>query len=207
MAKIKLGLNRLSVSDKIMLADAIVTKMTGNPNFTTPVPALVDITAKKTATITAQNTAEVKRLDSKGATEDLADAAKELDLILTQAALYVENVSGGDVAKILSAGMSVKDAGAPVGQLLPPTDLSATAGNNDGEIDLNWEPVRGARSYVIHITTDPNVPDSWEPKTNATESFAAITGLTSGQKYWFKVAGIGAAGQGPFSDPCAKYAP
>ena len=106
--KVKLGLKGMSVSAKITLAETIVTKMTGNPNFVTPVPALAAITAKKTAALTAQNTAQVKYSDSKGATEDLADAVKELDLIVTQAALYVENVSGGDVAKILSAGMSVK---------------------------------------------------------------------------------------------------
>ena len=81
------------------------------------------------------------------------------------------------------------------------------AGNNDGEIDLNWEPVRGARSYVIQMTTDPNVPDSWADKAKATESYAAILGLTSGNKYWFRVAGIGAAGQGAFSGAESKYAP
>jgi hypothetical protein len=205
--KIKLGLFRMPVSEKIILADTIVTKMTGNPNFITPVPALAAITAKKTATITAQNTAEVKRSDAKGATEDLADAAKELDMILTQAALYVENVSGGDVAKILSAGMNVKDIATPVGPLPPPLALSAMAGNNDGEIDLNWEPVYGARSYVIQMTTDPNVPESWAHKANATESYAVILGLTSGGKYWFRVAGVGAAGQGAFSGAESKYAP
>ena len=207
MAKVKLGLKGLSTSAKITLAGTIVTSMTGNPNFTTPVPALADITAKTTEMETAYNDARIQRQEAKTATEVSADLEKELDRILTQAALYVENVSAGDEAKILSAGMSVKDAGAPVGQLPPPLALSCMAGNKDGEIDLNWEPVRGARSYVIQMTTDPNVPDSWAPKANATESYAVILGLTSGGKYWFRVAGVGAAGQGAFSDPAAKYAP
>jgi len=207
MAKIKLGLNRLSVSDRITLAGTIVTKMTGNPNFTTPVPALADITAKTTAALTAYQTAEVKRSDAKGATEDLDDAAKALDLVLTQAALYVENVSAGDEAKILSAGMSVKAAATPVGELPAPMGLYATSGDEDGEIVLNWEPVRGAKSYTVQMTTDPNVPDSWTHKMNATESFTDIKGLTSGGKFWFRVAAVGAAGQGAFSDPAAKYAP
>lgn len=205
--KIKLGLNRLPVADKIILADKIVTSMTGNPNFVTPVPALVDLTAAKTALQAANNDAQIQRQQSKTATEVAADAAKALDLKLTQTALYVENVSAGDVAKILSAGMDVKDAAAPIGQLRAPMNLYAEVGGGDGEIDLNWEPVRGANSYKIQMTTDPNVPDSWAFKMNVTESFAVIKGLTSGTKYWFRVAAVGAAGQGDFSDPAAKYAP
>jgi len=207
MAKINLGLKKMTVGDRIKLGKNVVVKMTGNPNFTTPVPALVDITAKITAAETAVGNAEAARTAAKTTTELLDDAAKDLDKILTQAALYVENVSGGNEAKILSAGMSIRDAGAPIGQLPPPTALYATCGNKDGEIDLDWEPVHGANSYVIYMTTDPNVPDSWALKATATESFAVILGLTSGGKYWFRVAGIGAAGQGPFSDPAAKYAP
>jgi hypothetical protein len=207
MGKVKLGLNRLSVLERIALAGKIVTSMTGNPNFVTPVPALADITAKTTVTLTANDDAQIQRQQAKTATEVLADAAKDLDKILIQAALYVENISGGDEAKILSAGMSVKDVATPVGPLSAPTDLYAEVGGGDGEIDLNWKPVFGAKSYLIQMTTDPNVPDSWAFKRNSTESFTAITGLTSGTKYWFRVAAVGAAGQGDFSDPAAKYAP
>jgi len=205
--KIKLGLFRLTVSERVTLAGTIVAKMTGNPNFVTPVPALADMTAKMTAALTAYNTAEIKRSDAKGATEDLADAAKALDLVLTQTALYVENISAGNEAKILSAGMSIRDTATPVGPLSAPTDLYAEVGGGDGEIDLNWKPVFGAKSYLIQMTTDPNVPDSWAFKRNSTESFTVILGLTSGTKYWFRVAAMGAAGQGDFSDPAAKYAP
>jgi len=197
----------MPTSDKITLAGTIVTAMTGNPNFTTPVPALAAITAKKTALETAYNDGLIQRQQAKTATEVVADTEKELAQILTQAALYVENVSGGDEAKILSAGMSVKDVASPVGELPAPMGLYATSGDEDGEIVLNWEPVRGAKSYVVQMTTDPNVPDSWTHKKNVTESFTDIKGLTSGGKYWFRVAGVGAAGQGAFSDPAAKYAP
>jgi len=207
IAKVKLGLKGMTVGDRIKFGKNVVVQMTGNPNFTTPVPALVDVTAKITAAETAVGNAEATRTAAKTATELLDDAAKAMDLVLTQAALYVENISAGDVAKILSSGMSVKDTGAPVGQLLAPQNLYAEVGGGDGEVDLNWKPVLGAKSYLIQMTTDPNVPDSWAFKKNATDSFTAITGLTSGTKYWFRVAAVGAAGQGDFSDPAAKYAP
>ena len=207
MAKVKLGLFRLPVLEKIALANRIITAMTGNPNFVTPNPTLAVITAAKTALESAYNDTLTQRQQAKTSTEVLDDTEKATDLKLTQAAHYVENVSAGDEAKILSAGMSVKDAASPVGELPAPMGLYATSGDEDGEIVLNWEPVRGAKSYSVQMTTDPNVPESWAHKLNATESFTDVKGLTSGGKFWFKVAAVGAAGQGAFSDPAAKYAP
>ncbi|MEW6025936.1 MAG: fibronectin type III domain-containing protein [Planctomycetota bacterium] len=207
MGKVKLGLQKMSITGKLGLATLIVTQMTGNPNFVTPVPSLADLTADKDNLKNAYNEALALRLRAKAATELMADMEKKLDQTLARMALYVENVSGGNDGKILSAGMGVKDTGAPIGQLAAPTDLSAMAGNDDGEIDLNWEPVYGSKSYLVEMTLDPNAPNTWKHKTSVTESFAVIKELASGTKYWFRVAAVGAAGQGPFSDPAAKYAP
>jgi len=207
IAKVKLGLQNMTVPAKAELGVRIVAAMTGNPNFVTPNPALADITAAKAALLTAYNDALSKRSQAKTATDLMADREMAFERLLTLEALYVENASGGDELKIQSAEMSIRAPRVPVGQLYPPLALSAMAGNNDGEIDLNWEPVRGANSYLIQMTTDPNVPDSWVNKANATESYAVILGLTSGNKYWFRVAGIGAAGQGAFSGAESKYAP
>jgi hypothetical protein len=40
-----------------------------------------------------------------------------------------------------------------------------------------------------------------------TKSSATVTGLTSGQRVGFRVAAIGAAGQGPWSDPATQIVP
>jgi hypothetical protein len=207
IAKVKLGLKDLTIGQRISLASQIVTAMTANPNFVTPNPSLADITTRKTALIAADNDADAKYLAAKDAVNLRNDLVRDMDSLLTQEASYVDNIANGNDNIIMSAGMSIRDARVPVGQLYPPLALSAMAGNNDGEIDLNWEPVRGANSYLIQMTTDPNVPDSWAFKANATESYAVILGLTSGNKYWFRVAGIGAAGQGAFSGAESKYAP
>jgi len=37
-----------------------------------------------------------------------------------------------------------------------------------------------------------------------TKSNTTITGLTSGQQYWFQVAALATAGQGPWSDRATK---
>jgi hypothetical protein len=44
------------------------------------------------------------------------------------------------------------------------------------------------------------------PPATATKSKATVTGLTSGTRYWFRVAAIGSAGQGPWSDPATAIA-
>ena len=205
--KVKLGIKGMTILAKAELGTRIVAAMTGNPNFVTPNPSLADITAAKAAMLTAYNNALTLRQQSNAATDLQVDKEKNYERLLALEAAYVENASGGDEAKIQSAGMSIRDPKVPVGPLSAPTDLYAEVGGGDGEIDLNWKPVHGANSYLVQMTTDPNVPDSWAFKKNSTESFTAITGLTSGGKYWFRVAAVGAAGQGDFSDPAAKYAP
>jgi hypothetical protein len=40
----------------------------------------------------------------------------------------------------------------------------------------------------------------------SSKSSCTITGLTSGQHYWFRVAAVGAAGQGPWSDNASQLA-
>jgi len=65
-----------------------------------------------------------------------------------------------------------------------------------------------ARRQQLH---DPKSPDpitrtSWTLGVVSTKSSATLSGLTSGTKYWFRVAAIGAAGQGAWSDPATKMA-
>jgi hypothetical protein len=41
-----------------------------------------------------------------------------------------------------------------------PTGLSATAGDHEGEIDLTWDTVKGAKSYVLERSPDPPTANS-----------------------------------------------
>ena len=82
----------------------------------------------------------------------------------------------------------------------------ATMGDKDGEIDLTWSRVRGAASYVIEQS--PNVvPRVWTQKTVVRQSKAMISGCTPGTVYVYRVAAVGTAGQGPWSDESVKMSP
>ena len=207
MGKIKLNLRNMTVTEKLQFARQIVSSMTGNANFTTPDPALTVISTSADSLEKAYNDANVARQDAsaKASTQDDMDSA--LDTVLAKLANYVENASDSDETKILSAGMSLRAKPTPVGALAAPAALAATACDKEGEIDLSWDRVTGSKSYVVEQSPDPITSASWKQVTISTKSNVTASGLVSGMKYWFRVSGIGAAGQGPWSDPATKYAP
>jgi hypothetical protein len=54
---------------------------------------------------------------------------------------------------------------------------------------------------------DPPTPTSFTHAGVCTRSAFTVTGLTSGTRYWFRVAAINANGQSAWSDPAMKIAP
>ena len=207
MGKIKLNLRGMSVTDKVQYVRQIIAAMTGNANFPTPEPPLADITTAVNGLETAFNAANTARQNAVSLTSAMDDEEQALNALVMKLANYVENKSDGDEAKIQSAGMSVKSKPAPIGSLPAPDNFLATAGDNEGEAYLSCKPVHGANSYTARYCKDPITPEGWKPAGISTKSSMIVKGLTSGDKYWFQVAAVGAAGQGPWSDPATKYAP
>lgn len=89
----------------------------------------------------------------------------------------------------------------------PPVSLNATSGDTEGEIDLNWEPVKGANTYLIQKSTDSGRPVKWTNEDIVAKSSYTVTKLRCRHQYWFRVAAIGRKGQGSWSEPVWKKAP
>lgn len=207
MAQVKLNLRDLTIPLKVQKFRQIIIAMTGNANFTTPDPTLAALTTATDTLEAKYIAAQAARTTAKELT-DLQDAAERTaDGLLTSEASYVQNKSGGDPAKIQSAGMDVRDPAEPIGDLPAPGDISATEGDHDGEVDLHWNRVKGAKSYMVQRTTTPTDAPSWGNPVISTKSKATVAGLVTGTKYYFRVAGIGAAGQGAWSELASKVAP
>ena len=207
MSQVKLGLKDLNPDQKVQLGLEVVAALTGNGQFPTPTPPLNVITALTTGlqdAITAQKAAQQAALM---ATLAVRAAEGQFDAGLTTLGSYIQVASGGNETLILSAGVGVRSTGAAVGTLPAPGGLSATNGDMPQEIDLHWNPVPHASTYMVQYTADPLTASSvWTPLPPVTKSKTTAPGLTAGTRYWFHVATVGTAGQGPWSDPATRMA-
>jgi hypothetical protein len=207
MSKIKLNFGRLSIPEKIARARQIIAALTGNTNFTSPHPTLAEMTAAIDSLKTADDDAQAARRTAKRLTAARDHEEDDLDQLVTQLVGYVESVSGGDEALIMSAGLETRsdpttDTSAPDA----PETLATTTGNHDGEVELSWDTVRGARSYVIERTTDPQA-GPWTHAGVTPRSSLIVEGLESGKRYYFRVAAVTLNGQSPWSNHAVKVAP
>jgi hypothetical protein len=208
MIKIKLNFRNMSVPEKIARAQQILTAMTGNTHFLHPSPDLSELSAAVIELEAAANAAQAARLEAKARTATLAQREEDLTRLMSQLVAHVESVAGDDEAIVYGAGFEPRGAAAPAsGGPDAPASLTATAGDHDGEIELSWDAVRGARSYVVERSPDPPAESTWTHAAVSTRSSATIEGLTSGTRYWFRVAAVVPAGPSPWSNLAAKIAP
>ena len=206
-AKVKLELRDKTESELILYTENVVTKMTGNPNFVTPNPPLATLTTGKNELSAAVQNVMTLEQQLEAARGVVVAKTTTLNGLLAQEGTYVENIAAGDAVKILSAGMEVRDEASPPAQLAAPQRFLAFAGDNEGDIDLDWDSVKKSKSYELQRSGDPITATSWIAAGTVTKSKATISGLTSGSKNWFRVRAIGAAGPSPWSDPATKVAP
>jgi len=208
MAKTRLNLGSLTIAEKIAKAQQIVAALTGNASFPTPSPALANITSAANELKSASDDVLVVRQSGKEKTAVQNQKEDALNQLLTQCAAYVESVAGNNEQLILSAGLDMRAAA--VSNTDPPNQpqaLTATAGDHDGEIDLSWDTVGGAKSCVVEKSGDPVTPTTWSHAGVSTRSNYTADGLTSGTRYWFRVAAVNSNGQSGWSDPAMKIAP
>jgi hypothetical protein len=180
--------------------------MTGNAAFTTPAPALTALTTAATALETAYNEALAARNASKTATSAMDDKEAALGALLIDEAAYVLNASAGDATKIESSGFDVGNRPSPIGALPAPATVAFDANVNPGNMGIKWKSVRGANSYIVERAADAT-PTDFITVANPTKPKALVNTMTSGQRYWFRIAAVGAAGVGEWTSPVGKIAP
>jgi hypothetical protein len=211
MAKVAMNLNNLSVNEKIAKGRAALTAA-GSPEgvavLGTPAPAEVAaLLAATDALEVARDDREAKANAALLATQGLADAEAAFNLAFSNYGRMGQNKSGGDATSIRAIGLDVVGVAVAI-SMTQVLNLSVTAGDEEGSLDAQWDPVRGARIYKVQISTDlTSPPQNWTDKSNPTRSRCTMSGLTSGQKLWVRVKAIGANDEGPWSDVAWKMAP
>jgi len=198
MKLIKAGTSKLNASGLIARAEFVEGKMTGNPNFSTPNPAIADVTAAREALVLA-----VAQATSR-ATADIAvrnEFSAVLRTLLVNLARYVNNVAGGDVDKAVSSGFELAATPEPSTHLAAPQKLNARVSAFEGCVDLSWKPVDDARMYHVYVCDgDIEDPSKWKMVTVSSRTRTRVSGLLPGKFYSFRVTALGRIGEGPASD-------
>jgi hypothetical protein len=200
--KVQLNIKGLTALELIQYAQEIHSQLTGNANFPTPSPTLVALQAQIDAAQTALDAADAAFAELRTKRATRRDQSALLTGVLEDLAAYVQNASGGDEAKILSSGMSVKQPPSPVGPLPQPQNLRTAPNGSETSAHVAWDSIRGADAYLVETAADPVGP--WTFRNSVTRAETDVTGLPTGARCYFRVRAVGAAGPSPWSDIAMK---
>ena len=195
---VKLGFSRLSAPDKVSKALDIVAALTDNPNFlvTDPAKEAVETAANElqTAISEAQNK-DRQKIAIKNQKEAI------LDDLMSKLQSDINTKSGGDPAKIYSAGMEPVDPRSPIGILGPVEELTLKLGIFPGSVVLKWKPIKKRLYYLVEFSFSPMGPgDNWQKAGESTKAKIELNDLPSGQTVYFRIATVSTAGKGPYSE-------
>ena len=187
----------------IIFTDSVISKMTGNAEYPTPVPTLASVqtslTAFQDALAEAKDGGPSKTVAKNAAREVLVTKLRSL-------ALYVQQACGDDLAVLLSSGYEATKSPTPAGVLPAPQQVTLTQGALSGTLDLRGRPVTNAGAYEAQKTATIDNPNSWESVDQVTAARMQLDGLTPGKTYWARLRAIGSAGPGAWSEPASAIA-
>lgn len=203
----KIGLDDLTVPAQIQYGRRLIAGITDNPTiFVTPNPSMAAFTAQVDELEAAYNEALAARLNAKTLTQVLEDRVDAFGSSVSLLASYVDNTSGGDGPVIERSGFALRATPTPIGPLPAPTDVQAIASDHPGSADVGCKAMYGARTYLFQRAVDAPTLE-WKPIGASTKREGQFNSMVSGQKYWFRMAVVGTAGQSAWSDPVPFYAP
>lgn len=197
MAKVKIGLKDATKAEIIAFGKVLIESLTGSATYPD-----ANVAGLQTLVDTAETNCEMrvmKDVEARNALEAENTSLEELYQGIVGMAAHVDDVSGGDPAKIAESGFETRSEAAPIGELPGPVDFLATPGDMAGEIDLVWAPVSGARAYSMECREDVD-GSTWVKAGTSFQSKFTLSGLTPGLGYRVRVAALGTAGQSPWSD-------
>lgn len=206
MAKMKVivdySQNRYSDNDLATKGAAVGAALTDNTNY----PTLKDVAVTILGTTTKFRELIAKMLDgNKQVTIEKNQVRTQLETLLSDTALKVQDISGGDELLIANAGFDVKRKPTPVGALEMPTGVTAKAGPSRGTLEISWNVVPGTYLYEIRYTESPVSATSLWKQTSTTKHKIVLEGLVRGQAYAISVAAAAADPSRNWSDDIISY--
>jgi hypothetical protein len=199
--RVSLGFARKIDTDLIAFVRNVITLMTGNAQYPTPVPALTVVTTSVNAFETAVHDA----LDGGKIPIATRNAARmELLSLVRQLAAYVQGNCGADLVNLIGSGFDAVRAPSPIGQLDAPGNVRLLLTNMSGQLSLRYDKVANAANYSYQTATDDAGP--WTEPTLWSNTRVTLDGLTPGKVYWARVRANGTTGPSEWSNPATAMA-
>ncbi len=197
IVRITNGFDNLSDSKLVTRASEIVRNMIDNPNFSQPDPPLADITDA----IQEFQAAMVNALTRIKYQVDFKDQKRQelIDMMhnLSNYVLYKSKLNAGIAA---SSGFSIVRQPTASPDITKPLNVKLSDGVNPGELEVSFDKVPAAKSYLYQYTKEPLTPTSvWESK-NGTVRKTTLKNLQSKVSYYVRIAALGVNDQIAYSD-------
>ncbi len=196
---VMLGLDKMRATVMLVKARNMVSKLTGNPRYTTPVPALSEVSLTADGLEESINAYELN--PGPGERIDREISMEKMKGTLVELGGYIQAASNGDLEAIKSAGCAVRRTGVPIGPLPAPKKVVARVTAYPGILDVYWGGVHGRSMYELEMCAgDPTVDSNWKVLVVTSKNRFTVEKLTSNDVYFFRVRAFGTAGYSPMSD-------
>ena len=208
MNRFKLELQKKSILEKLAMGVNHIAAMLGNAFYpqATRMPTDAQYQTAQDDLQAANDAVLLQEAKLKAALALRDEKEAVWDTLTTARASNCESVTPNDLTKLTTVGLPLRGEPQPVGDMPAPANLRATMGDDAGEIDLQWDAIYGAVSYIVECR-DYSPATGWSQAKVLKQSKFTLSGLTSGKTYAFRVRALGPKGEGPWSDEAVKMAP
>jgi hypothetical protein len=201
---IALNISELTIPQKLDKARAWLAMGTNNNNVPGNGPALAVLSAAITDLQTQSDAYEQARLACKEMLALRNVALGNLMTAGTALGVFTESVTGGDAAKILSAGFDVKAEPQPPQPVQQILNVRVQFNGTPGYSEVRWKRETHAEAYVVECCQDPITEVGWKNMATVVEPKFSGNGAIPGRPCWYRVSGVNKLGQGPWSEPALR---
>ncbi len=184
-------------AEVMALAEAMITGLTANAVlYPAPPVAVLDLTAAKTAYITALNAAIAAAAAAEAATTTKDDALDSLVDAMKSDIRYAENTVDYDDDKLKLIGWAGKKAPTPLA-IPGQTRLLEAPRQGDGWVFLDWKaPIDGGAPSAYKVTRRERPAGPWEDVATAVITEATLVEQPKGKELEYRIIAVNKAGEG-----------
>lgn len=203
--KVAADLNRLNPIETTLLAGIVAKGLMANASiFKMPVPTPGEMVQQNAITVAAIEDAKSRDREKIG--QRNVEVAKSKNMLRTSA-LYVDLIAQGDYDTIVKSGFTPSKTPIKPQPLEAPADFKLRHSVLSGSLEGSCKRPKGAKFFKYQqCTTNPAVAANWSDVGISFSSRHAITGLTPGQQYWFRMCAVNSVSQSDWSDIAATIA-